>query len=719
MAKKLVIVESPTKARTVGRFLGRSYVVEASIGHVRDLPANRMGVDLERDFEPRYVIPEKKKEVVKKLRGQAREVDDIYLATDPDREGEAISWHLAQALNLKDLNHVHRVEFHEITRDAIRHAFAAPRAINMRLVEAQQARRILDRLVGYSLSPLLREKISKRGLSAGRVQSVAVRLVVDREREIEAFVPQEYWSVEVELAKLKETGRAKPKPFVARLVQVDGHKPELADEAATMQVVEGLKKSEFVVVDVRQKEVSRHPTAPFTTSTLQQEASRKLGFSAKRTMVVAQQLYEGVSLKGEGTVGLITYMRTDSTNLAASAQAEAREYIAQVYGAEYVPKTPNVYKAKAKGAQEAHEAVRPTSVLRTPDTIKAQLSQDQARLYRLIWQRMLASQMASAIFDSLSVDIAAGPSAKQRPYLVRATGSTVKFKGFTAVYTEGRDDADADTDEKQRPLPKLEVDEPLRLEDVKPEQHFTQPPPRYTDATLVKTLEENGVGRPSTYAPTLSTIQERGYVERNAKLLRPTELGKLVTDLLAEHFPDVIDVSFTAEMEEKLDGIANDGAPWVGVLSAFYGPFEETLRQAKEQMPSVSIEPEPAGEDCEKCGSPMLIKHGRFGRFIACSNYPACRNTKPILVKVGVKCPHCHEGELIEKRTRRGRLFFSCSRYPECEFALWQRPLPTPCPKCGGLLTEAPRNEAKCHQCGETVQRDGLASEGAVAAVGS
>ena len=714
MAKKLVIVESPTKARTVGRFLGRNYVVEASIGHIRDLPANRLGVDVEHGFTPRYVVPEKKKDVVKKLRSQVKEVEDIYLATDPDREGEAISWHLAEALNLKDPSRIHRVEFHEITRDAIKRAFASPRAINMRLVEAQQARRILDRLVGYSLSPLLRRKISKRGLSAGRVQSVAVRLIVDREREIEGFVPQEYWTIDVELSKEKESGRARPRTFLAKLAQIEGSKPDLGDEAAAMRVVAGLNQSTFEVADVRQRDVSRHPAAPFTTSTLQQEASRKLGFSAKRTMAVAQQLYEGVSITGEGNVGLITYMRTDSTNVATSAQAEAIAYIRRVYGAEYAPSTPNVYKTKSKGAQEAHEAVRPTSIERTPDALKGQLTQDQARLYRLIWQRMLASQMESAVYDSVTVDVAAGPTSSKRPYLLRATGSTVKFKGFTVVYTEGNDEGD-DEQDREKPLPPLVAGESLRRGDVKPEQHFTQPPPRYTDATLVKALEENGVGRPSTYAPTLATIQDRGYVERSGRQLRPTELGKLVTDLLAEHFPDVVDVGFTAEMEEKLDEIANDGAPWVGILSAFYGPFEETLRQADRHMPEVSIEPEPAGEVCDKCGQPMVIKLGRFGKFIACSNYPTCRNTKSFLVKTGARCPNCGEGELVEKRTRRGRLFYSCSQYPACDFASWQRPLPTPCPKCGGLLVEAGRNEAKCNQCGVIVPREGVSPETSVA----
>ncbi|MBX6772140.1 MAG: type I DNA topoisomerase [Chloroflexi bacterium] len=704
MAKNLVIVESPTKARTVGRFLGRNYIVEASIGHIRDLPENRLGVDIEHGFTPHYVIPEKKKEIVKKLRSRVREVDDVYLATDPDREGEAISWHLAETLNLKDPERVHRVEFHEITREAIARAFASPRAINMRLVEAQQARRILDRLVGYSLSPLLRRKISKRGLSAGRVQSVAVRLVVDREREIENFVPREYWTIDATLSRHRENGRAKARSFVARLVQVNGEKPEIADAATANALADALRASTFVVADVRRRDVVRRPPAPFTTSSLQQEASRKLGFTAKRTMAVAQQLYEGVNIAGEGNVGLITYMRTDSTAVAESAQTAAREFIRRVYGPEYVPAQPNIYKTKTKGAQEAHEAIRPTAIERTPESLKGQLSQDQLRLYRLIWQRMLASQMEAAVYDSVTIDVAAGPTPDNRPYLLRATGSTVKFKGYTIVYTEGHDDGDEE--EPERSLPAVDVGEVLRLDAITPEQHFTQPPPRYTDATLVKALEENGVGRPSTYAPTLATIQERGYVERVGRQLRATELGKLVTDLLAEHFPDIIDIGFTAEMEEKLDAIANEGAPWVEVLSAFYGPFEQTLRQADARMPVVSIAPEPTGELCEKCGQPMVIKHGRFGKFIACSNYPACRNSRSLVVKTGARCPRCGRGDLIEKRTRRGRTFYSCSEYPTCDFALWQRPLPRPCPQCGGLLVESSRTDAKCTVCGATVARD-------------
>jgi DNA topoisomerase-1 len=716
MAKNLVIVESPAKAKTVGRFLGRDFAVEASIGHVRDLPANRLGVDVEHGFTPRYVVPAKKKEVVKRLKTQAREAQDVYLATDPDREGEAISWHLAEALRLKDPDRVHRVEFHEITREAIARAFAAPREINRGLVEAQQARRILDRLVGYSLSPLLRRKISKRGLSAGRVQSVAVRLVVDRDREIDSFVRREYWTIDVQLIKERATGRARPKPFIASLVQIDGERPELPDETSAQRVVVDLRRSAFVVTDVREREIQRHPAAPFTTSTLQQEASRKLGYSAKRTMAVAQQLYEGVTLAKEGNVGLITYMRTDSTNVATSAQQSALDYIRGTYGTEFVPTSPRVYRARSKGAQEAHEAVRPTDVRRTADSLKGQLTTDQLRLYKLIWQRFISSQMSSAVFDGVTVDVAATPPTPDKSYLLRATGSTPKFKGFTVVYTEGHDEGDTFEADGGRPLPPVRVDDKLRAEAVTPEQHFTQPPPRFTDATLVKALEENGVGRPSTYAPTLATIQERGYVERSGRQLRATELGRVVTDLLAEHFPDIIDVGFTAGMEERLDNIANEGAPWVGILQEFYPPFEETLRLADESIPQVSLQPEPAGEICDKCGHPMVIKLGRFGKFIACSNYPACRNAKSFMVKLGQVCPRCGEGEIVEKRTRRGRLFYSCSRYPECEFATWQKPVPEPCPRCGGLMTEAGRNEAKCIDCGYVVERGELPVGDAVAA---
>ena len=706
MAKKLVIVESPTKARTMSRFLGRDYAIEASIGHIRDLPENRLGVDVEKNFEPRYVIPEKKKEVVKRLKEKAREASEIFLATDPDREGEAISWHLVEALNLNNGKPVRRVEFHEITREAIRQAFAHPRSINMRLVDAQQARRILDRLVGYKLSPLLRKKMTKRGLSAGRVQSVAVKLIVDREREIRAFVPEEYWTLEAELKCTSERSR-RAKTFRAALVQVAGEKPNLKSESDAQAVLADLEGATYVVADVRKREVQRNPAPPFTTSTLQQEAARKLGFTAKRTMAVAQQLYEGVQLGREGSTGLITYMRTDSTNVAASAQQAALSFIRQRYGEQFAPASPRVFKSKAKGAQEAHEAIRPTDVMREPDAIRQYLTGEQYKLYRLIWQRFVASQMAAAVLDSTSIDVAAGRPAEPNKYLFRATGAVVKFEGFMKVYTEGRDDGDADEHDGKKALPELQPGEALRLVKLHPEQHFTQPPPRYTEASLVKALEEYGIGRPSTYAPTLSTIQDRGYVSRDGKSLVATPLGELVTDLLVQHFKDIVDVGFTAEMEERLDQIANEDVEWVKVLWDFYGPFERTLASAEHQMPEVQVAPEPAGEICDRCGAPMVIKYGRFGKFIACSAYPKCRNSKSFMVKIGTHCPRCRS-DLVEKRTKRRRIFYSCSAYPQCDFAVWQRPLPEalqPCPHCRGLLVEAARGQAKCVQCENVIAR--------------
>ena len=749
MAKRLVIVESPAKARTVGRFLGGDYVVEASIGHIRDLPQNRLGVDVTDAFRPRYVVPEKKKSVVKKLKAEAKEAEEVYLATDPDREGEAISWHLTEALGLQKLKThptIRRVEFHEITREAIESAFSHPREINMRLVDAQQARRILDRLVGYSLSPLLRKKITKKGLSAGRVQSVAVKLVVDREREIEKFDQVEYWSLKAELAK--QRGRSK-KPFVATLHQVDGEKADLKSGGQTNEIVARLEGGRFVVAEVRKREVQRNPAAPFTTSTLQQEASRKLGYTAKRTMAVAQQLYEGVQVGSEGQVGLITYMRTDSTNIAVSAQEAALKFIGEKFGQPYVPPKPRVYKKKSKGAQEAHEAIRPTLVTREPEVIKGDLSADQYKLYRLVWQRFVASQMAAAVMDSTSVDIlgstasadgvvsdgvvsdgvvsdgvvsdgaaADGANGAARGYLFRASGSTVKFAGFMAVYVEGKDEGEPSEEEEEgnRSLPVLEQGEPLDLVRLLPEQHFTQPPPRFTEATLVKTLEEYGIGRPSTYAPTLSTIQDRGYVERSGRQLSPTPIGVIVNDLLVAHFPAIVDVGFTAQMEEKLDDIANQSAEWVDTLTAFYGPFVETLHSAEVNMPEVVLKPEPTGEFCEKCGKELVIKFGRYGKFIACSGYPACRNAKSFMVKVGAKCPKCG-GEMVEKKTRRKRIFYSCGEYPKCDFAVWNRPLPQaeqPCKSCGGLLVEAGRGEAKCNSCGEVFERV-VPAEGATA----
>ncbi|MBI4506751.1 MAG: type I DNA topoisomerase [Chloroflexi bacterium] len=695
--KRLVIVESPAKARTVGKFLGHGYIVRASVGHVRDLPEKRLGVDVAHDFQPQYVIPEKKKSVVRQLQQEAKEAQELYLATDPDREGEAISWHLQTALKT-DGKPVHRVVFHEITRDAIREAFRHPRAIDLQLVEAQQARRVLDRLVGYSLSPLLRKKVARRNVSAGRVQSVALRLVVEREREIEAFKPEEYWTLDAELAKAPS--RARRQAFRAGLVQIRGEKAELRGEAETQAVVDDLAGARYVVADVRQREVQRQPAAPFTTSTLQQEAARKLGFSATRTMRVAQQLYEGLALGREGEVGLITYMRTDSTTMAESAVSELRAYIADKFGRDYLPDAPRTYRARAKGAQEAHEAIRPTSVWREPEAVQPHLTPEQYRLYRLIWQRTVACQMAAARFDQTTAEIDAGRPGAEPPYRFRATGSVLRFQGFIAVYTEGRDDGD-EPEEKQKALPLLDAGEELALVQLLPEQHFTQPPPRYTEATLVKALEEHGIGRPSTYAPTLNTLQERTYVRREGKQLRPTELGVVVNDLLVRHFSEVVNVGFTAEMETRLDDIARGEQEWVRVVRSFYEPFAVDVERAAREMERVDLRPEEAGEDCPACGSPMVIRHGRFGKFIACSAFPKCRETKPFRVAIGVPCPECG-AELVERTSRRGRAFYGCSRYPDCQFALWQRPLPEPCPACGGIMVQRDKQRAQCTKCRRT-----------------
>jgi len=709
---RMVIVESPAKARTVGRFLGQGYSVVASVGHIRDLPANRMGVDIENDFEPRYVIPVKKKEIVRDLRQEAKKASEVYLATDPDREGEAISWHLIHALG-RTINRlpVHRVEFHEITRPAVEHAFAHPREVDMQRVDAQQARRVLDRLVGYSLSPLLREKMERKRLSAGRVQSVALRLVVERERAIEAFVPVEYWSLEAELAKQEKPG--KKHSFIARLHRLRGDKADLKNEADTMAVVDALESAVWIVAEVRRGARRRRPSPPYTTSTLQQEASRRLGFTARRTMAVAQQLYQGISLGGEGEVGLITYMRTDSVNVAAAAQQEARGYIAGRFGKEFLPHKPPVYKTKAKRAQEAHEAIRPTSVQRDPRSVKKHLSGAQYRLYSLIWQRFVASQMAAAIFDTLSVDIAAVPQAmlrngqvpeaqlKQPDYLFRATGLRVRFQGFLVVYQEAPDE-DAPPDEAVgKLLPPLEENDGLTLLQLLPEQHFTQPPPRYTEASLIRALEELGIGRPSTYAPTMATLQARHYVERVNKRLHPTDLGFTVTDLLVAHFADVLDVGFTARMEDELDRIAAGELEWRPMIRDFYGVFHETLERARVEMPTIPRPPdEPTGEFCPECGSPLLFKTGRFGRFVGCSNYPQCRFSKPIPVP-DVVCPQCG-GEIYERRARRGRrVFYGCANYPECDFTAWNRPIPLPCPVCGGMLTDTGKGVVKCLACGE------------------
>lgn len=707
---RLVIVESPAKAKTVGKFLGSAYRVRASVGHVRDLLRSQLSVDVENDFEPRYRVPKEKLQVVKELQSEVKNASEVFLATDPDREGEAIAWHLMEAAKIDD-DQAKRVVFHEITRDAIEEAFSHPRGIDMQLVNAQQARRILDRLVGYKISPILWDKVRSR-LSAGRVQSVALRLVVEREREIQAFVPVEYWSIEAELAK-QETRRQKKRPsFIAKLFRINGQEVDLKNEADTTQIVDDLEDATYTVIKVDKRERRRNPSAPFTTSTMQQEASRQLGFTAKRTMGVAQGLYEGVDIGPEGTVGLITYMRTDSTNVAEVAQKEARAFIGGKYGETFMPPQPPTYKTRTKGAQEAHEAIRPTSVFRTPEMVKPYLERDQFRLYELIWKRFVASQMSPAIMDVTTVDIDAVPANRSTPgspaYLFRATGSVIKFPGFLVLYEEAREEGEAQGEEGEgKLLPPLTAGEILDLIRLIPEQHFTQPPPRYSEATLVKALEEYGIGRPSTYAPIISTIQQRGYVERVDRRLFPTELGFTVNDLLVAHFPEIVDVGFTAQMESNLDLIASGEREWVPVLREFYEPFARTVAQAEAHMPKVDMAPEYTGEMCEKCGSPMIVKFGRFGKFVACSNFPACRNTKSYQIKTGAICPECG-GDIVEKKTRRKRVFYGCANYPACNFATWQKPLVQPCPACGSLLTQANKDTAKCIKCGEVVPVEAL-----------
>jgi DNA topoisomerase-1 len=705
---KLVIVESPAKAKTVQRFLGKGYQVQASVGHIRDLLKSTLSVDVENNFTPKYRVPNEKKAVVKELKAKAATAEEVFLATDPDREGEAISWHLLEAAAIEP-QLAKRVVFHEITKPAIEEAFSHPREIDMQLVNAQQTRRILDRLVGYSLSPLLWAKVRGR-LSAGRVQSVAVRLIVDREREIDAFVPQEYWSIEAELTKHGD--HVKKHHFFARLIKVGaaevGLEKEipLATEADVKPYLVDLEGAAWSVLKVKKGERRRNAPPPFTTSTLQQEASRKLGFTAKRTMSIAQQLYEGIDLNGEGTVGLITYMRTDSTNVSEIAQKEAREYVTGKYGADYLPDEPPQYKTKTKGAQEAHEAVRPTSVMREPKAIEQFLSKEQLKLYQLVWQRFVASQMSAAVYDTVSVDIEATHT---NVYLFRAAGSVIKFLGFLAVYEEAKEEdapvADPAEGEGRR-LPPLDDGDLLDLIRLVPEQHFTQPPPRYTEATLVKALEEYGIGRPSTYAPTIATIQARGYVMREEKRLSPTETGILVNDLLVDHFPEIVDVGFTARMEEELDEIADGERDWVPVLQEFYEPFAKQVKAAEADMPQVNTGPEYVGRDCPNCGRPLVYRYSRFGKFIGCSGFSSkenqCRFNEPILVKIDVACPK-DGGDLIERKTRKGRVFYGCANYPNCDWTSWKKPIKQPCPNCNGLLVIANKTTATCTVCETSV----------------
>jgi len=687
MADSLVIVESPAKAKTIGKYLGSKYIVKASMGHIRDLPKSQTGVEVENDFNPKYITIRGKGAVLKELKDATKKVKHVYLAADPDREGEAIAWHLAHYLEL-DESDTCRVVFNEITKQAVKDAFKSPRKINMDLVNAQQARRILDRLVGYKISPLLWKKV-KKGLSAGRVQSVAVKLIIDRDNEIEAFEPQEYWSI---TALLQHSGLK----FEAKFHSINGDKSELRNEAEVQKVLAAMKGNSLSVTEVREKERLRHPAPPFITSSLQQEAARKLGFRASKTMSVAQQLYEGVELGKEGTVGLITYMRTDSTRISPVAQEEAKAYISDKFGDDYNPEQPRVYTKKNSNAQDAHEAIRPTSVLREPDTIKSFLSRDQLKLYKLVWERFLSSQMASAVLDTMTVDLKSGDT------LFRATGSKVKFAGFMKLYVEGNDDG---TVEEHKFLPPLAAGDTIAAESIEPKQHFTQPPPRYTEARLVRTLEELGIGRPSTYAPTLETIQKRGYVAIEEKKFMPTELGELVNQLMEEFFPEILDAEFTANMEEDLDNVEDGKQDWVKVLSAFYESFEKRLEVAEEEMKEVELQDEVSDELCEKCGRHLVYKMGRFGKFLACSGFPECRNTKPIVKDIGVTCPKCGKGKIIERRSKKGRIFYGCDHYPECDYVSWDKPSGKPCPKCESMLYEKRnRNGVKlvCGSCDYT-----------------
>ncbi len=697
MSKKLVIVESPAKARTVGRFLGSDFAAMASMGHVRDLPKGKLGVKVEDlSFEPNYTLIRDRRKVLNEIVKAAKEADTVYLATDPDREGEAISWHLIQAARI-DPSKTRRVVFHEITASAVREAFDDPRELDHHLIDAQQARRVLDRLVGYELSPVLWKKV-RRGLSAGRVQSVAVRLVVEREAKRNAFVPKEYWTIRARLEKKSDPSGA----FKARLRGLKGKKGELeiGDAAAASEIEGSLAGASYSVESVTIKESRRRPSPPFITSTLQQEASRKLRFSAARTMSVAQQLYEGLSIGSQGSQGLITYMRTDSTNLAKSALEEAARLIRQQFGEEYATAAPRAYRRRVKGAQEAHEAIRPTSVFNTPDRVRQYLNNDQNRLYRLIWNRMVASQMPDAVFDQTTVDVAADAGASGI-YAFRASGSVMKFPGHRAIYLEGRDDA-KDDDNGEVSLPHLSNGEALDCSGLVKEQHFTEPPARYTEATLIRALEEEGIGRPSTYAPTLGVIQARDYVRKDKGSFAPTKLGVAVNGLLIRHFPDTVDIGFTARIEEELDDIASGDRDWVPVLREFYRPFHDTVERADreaERVPRSEIDEE-SDEVCETCERPMVIKSGRFGRFLSCSGFPECRNARPLVEKVGVSCPECGH-DIVQKRQRgkRGRRFYGCSNYPACDFATNQRPLPTRCPDCAGILVASGRDQARCLAC--------------------
>ncbi|MCX7922366.1 MAG: type I DNA topoisomerase [Clostridia bacterium] len=668
MADYLVIVESPAKAKTIGKFLGKGYRIEASMGHVRDLPKSQIGVDVENGFQPKYITIRGKGDLLSKLKKEAKNAQKIFLATDPDREGEAISWHLANLLNIDESQRC-RITFNEITKNAVKNAIKSPRQIDMNLVDAQQARRVLDRIVGYNISPLLWRKVRK-GLSAGRVQSVATRLICDREEEIEKFVSEEYWTI---VAKLMQQNNKTS--FETKFYGTQNERIELNNEEQVKKILDEIQGSKFIVQKVKLGEKRKSPAAPFITSTMQQEAARKLGFTTKKTMMVAQQLYEGIEVKGIGAVGLVTYIRTDSTRISTEAQQEARSYIKEKYGEKYIPEEVRVYKNKS-ASQDAHEAIRPTHITMEPESIRESLTNEQYKLYKLIWERFIASQMAAAVYDTVGADISVSK------YIFKASGSKVKFAGFMVVYIEGKDE---DNEDEEGHIPLLTQDEEVGLKKVEPKQHFTQPPPRYTEATLVKTLEEKGIGRPSTYAPTITTILARGYVEKDKKMLIPTELGRIVTDIMKNNFKDIVDVHFTAQMEKKLDDVEDGEKRWVEVMKDFYAQFEGTLKEAEEHIGRVEIPDEVTDILCEKCGRNMVKKMGRFGKFLACPGFPECRNARPILEEAGVACPKC-KGKVLLKKTKRGKKYLGCENNPNCSFMTWDKHTQENCPKCGNFL---------------------------------
>ena len=678
MAKTLVIVESPAKAKTIEKFLGKShYTVKASVGHVRDLPKSTLGVDIENNFEPRYINIRGKGDLIKELKKEAKKSKKVYLATDPDREGEAISWHLAFILGIDEKDEC-RIEFNEITKDAIKKAIKNPRSIDLKLVDAQQARRVLDRLLGYQISPILWLKVRK-GLSAGRVQSVTTKLICEKEREIEEFVPKEYWTLEIE-AKTRDN-----EIVTLKLVSFNNEKADLNNEEEVNNILDNIKNKNLIVEKIESKSRRKSAPKPYTTSVLQQDAANKLSFTTKKTMIIAQELYEGVDIDGEGTVGLISYIRTDSKRISDEAKEKAKSYIldeiGENYYKEYNDKKDNKEKKKV---QDAHEAIRPTSVLRTPDSVKSSLTKDQFKLYNLIWRRFVASQMEDSVFDVLNVDCKIGDA------LFRATGSVMKFDGYTKIYNF--------TEREDKILPPINEGDELSINELLPNQHFTSPPARYTEASLVKTLEELGIGRPSTYAPTIATILNRGYVEKQGTSLHPTELGKIVTDILDINFQKFIDVDFTAQMENKLDEIEEGNIEWKSVVSEVYAPLKEAIEIAKEKVEKVNMDEE-TDEICELCGSNMVIKYGRFGRFMACKNYPECKNTKPLVNKVGVKCPKCKEGDIILRKSKKGKSFYGCSNYPECDFISWYKPTGELCKECGSYMVEKQNKNGSKEVC--------------------